>query len=171
MKTMRWMGWLGMAALALLLATGAAQAQLAKSGKFSGTKADHHQGQAFESGDGRWYAIGVGHGVFINSAGNGFLHNVSITCPWAVDINQGKMTGAGPCVTTDADGDRVFMEWRGVRPKPDDWFAGDMDFTGGTGKYKGITGKVTWKSRTVAMRNNGSESEAITLWEGEYRLP
>jgi hypothetical protein len=68
-----------------------------------------------------------------------------------------------------ANGDKIFVRFSGVDTmtkdgKPDT-STGTWSYTGGTGKFKGITGKGTYKGKPDASGNMVSEIE------GEYTLP
>ena len=73
-------------------------------------------------------------GITRNVTGEGPFNNMSVHClmHWTV-INE-KFDGNGSCVETDKDGDQVFTT-----------FDNDAHYlVGGTGKYKGITGKAPY---------------------------
>jgi hypothetical protein len=75
----------------------------------------------------------------------------------------------GYLVSNMANGDKVFVRFSGTETmtkdgKPDT-SVGTWSYTGGTGKFKGITGKGTYKGKADASGNLVSEAE------GEYTLP
>jgi hypothetical protein len=85
----------------------------------------------------------VAAGPTENTAGDKFLDKMLAKCA-AVSVDSGgKKWIDGACALTDADGDVVFstFDTRDLdksQPKMD---CGTHTITGGTGKYKGITGK------------------------------
>ncbi len=135
-------------AAVLLVAAGAAYA-----GEFSGEHSYYYQRTVqmpVAVGDEPTVVAGATKGIFRNNAGDGsFLHGVPVECTqsWANtaawDVAEDDMTatydGMGHCVFTDSDNDQAILWWRGV------WHAGTAveyrwEWTGGTGKYQGITG-------------------------------
>lgn len=173
MKTMRSMGWLGMAALMLLAAATSAQAQMAKSGKFTAQFSWHFEGKNHELGEKYTSWSGQNWGVVINSAGAGFMHNAVGRCDANNVVKDGKEVAAGGCVFWDGDGDSAVIDWNGANDA-DGWTKGTFEWRGGTGKYSGITGKSKFKHRVLSYRGNGGpngEGEGYSLWDGEYRLP
>jgi hypothetical protein len=99
-----------------------------------------------------------------NDAGKGFMHKARVDCTLFNDVNQGRANANGTCVVTDADGDKVFVEWKcaGVMPA----CPGDERFVGGTGKYKGISGIQKFQGNFI-----GTTGAGWSDWKGEYKLP
>ncbi len=78
-----------------------------------------------------------------NTEGGKFLDKMDAKCAVISIESAGKKWMDGGCALTDADGDIVFStfdtrELDAAQPKMD---CGMHTITGGTGKYKGITGK------------------------------
>lgn len=78
-----------------------------------------------------------------NTAGDEFLDNMKAKCAAVSVESAGKKWIDGACALTDADGDVVFSTFDTrdldtAQPKMD---CGTHLVTGGTGKYKGITGR------------------------------
>ena len=162
----------GVAVLVLGLAA-PAEAQLAKSGKFTAQFNWHFQGTNNELGEKYSSAFGQAWGVVNNSAGSGFLHNAGSRCASLNVAKEGKANDAGGCVLWDADGDAVVLDYS-CASDSDGWCKGTFEWTGGTGKYSGISGKTKFRHRAVTYRGTGGpngEGEGYSLWEGEYRLP
>jgi hypothetical protein len=63
-----------------------------------------------------------------------------------------KFTGS--CVETDGEGDKLFLSYEGPE-------SGPVEVLGGTGKYKGITGKGQW--RVADAPGNTASLFAFTL--------
>jgi hypothetical protein len=161
--------------LAILCA--GAQAQMPKSGKASLYYSWHARGQMISLGEGFALNSGSAWGVVINREGSGFLHDTPTSCAAAVKVIAGKAGETGYCASTDADGDRVYMRWNCAYDDKG-WCVGDFDWTDGTGKYKGISGKnkIRYKGFGFRLGEATSDStpfsvEGYSLWEGEYRLP
>jgi hypothetical protein len=165
-------------ALALLFAAGApAQAQLAKSGKFAGTVGWNLRAEIYSLGENYTYIVGSNRGPFLNSAGGGFMHQASQICAWSNDSRNGTEIISGVCTLTDPEGDKAFFNFQRKAPAGDASVPGTFTFTDGTGKYKGIQGKATFRASVVNFRTSPAgdhlyaECEGISLWEGEYKLP
>ncbi len=158
----------------LLVAAGAANA-----GDFSGEHSYHYQRVVqMPVGDDPPVVAGATKGIFRNKAGDGsFLHGVPVECTaswsntaaWDVAEDESTATydGVGHCVFTDSDNDQAILWWHRV------WLAGTevdsrWEWTGGTGKYQGITGSgqikdVLWTEHVQGM-DSGVE-EITGSWE------
>jgi hypothetical protein len=67
-------------------------------------------------------------------------------------------TGSGYCVSFDSDGDAAWT-----------WFKGELDsgtwgFIDGTGKFKGVEGGGTWKTK-----QRSPDGKFINTWEGTWQ--
>jgi len=69
------------------------------------------------------------------------------------------MSGAGTCEAIDLDGDIWWVWWNGAA-------GGDFGFTGGTGKYTGITGGGSWMSDSQY-----ADGKVMNKWEGSWTIP
>ena len=154
-----------------------AQAQMPKSGKYSLYFAWHAIGTMIPLAEGFVVSSGSTWGVLINRDGGGFLHDTPTSCGAAVKGVGGAFTETGFCASTDGDGDRVYMRWL-CSYDAKGWCVGEFDWTDGTGKYKGISGrnKIRYKGfgfRPGEATQNGTPFavEGYSVWEGEYRLP
>jgi hypothetical protein len=153
-----------LAVAALCLSSPASAADLPKSGTYSAHYGWAFSGDVQELGANRTVYAGVVAGVIFNDAGEGFLHKARVDCPIFNDVNQGRANANGSCVVTDADGDKVFMEWKCTGTMPA--CPGDERFVGGTGKYTGISGSSTFQGNFIAATGAGWSD-----WKGEYKLP
>ena len=68
-------------------------------------------------------------------------------------------SGGGYCVSFDADGDTAWMWWRG------DLNGGTWGFTEGTGKFKGVEGSGTWKTK-----QRWADGKFVDTWEGTWQM-
>ena len=153
--------------IAILLFLGAStEAQLPKQGRYSGKFGWWATGTAHEVEKNHIFWVGEFNGTFFNNAGSGFLDRSSVICPGVNDIRDGvSLAYHGYCVVTDRDGDRAVLAWSGGQT-PAGKFGGEFQWTGGTGKYAGITGKNTFLGFA-----NLPTSQGYALWEGEWQLP
>jgi hypothetical protein len=108
-----------------------------------------------------------------NTKGEAFLDKMQAKCA-AVSVESGdKKWIDGACALTDADGDVVFstFDTRDLDKSQPEMDCGTHIVTGGTGKYKGITGKEPFACITVdtpAGEPEGSFAIDIphnTTWE------
>lgn len=84
-------------------------------------------------------------------------------CTILNDVHKGRANANGTCVVTDADGDKIFVEWKcaGVMPA----CPGTERFVGGTGKYTGISGNQKFQGNFI-----GDAGAGWSDWKGEYKL-
>jgi len=99
------------------------------------------QGQIFQSGESRVTFVGSFSGIVYVEQDQGPVAAGFMACPTVIDINtkDGKERGDGRCTFTAKDGAQLFADFtcRGVRMVG---CHGDFTFTGGTERFKGITG-------------------------------
>jgi hypothetical protein len=99
------------------------------------------KGQIFQSGENRLTFVGSFSGIVYVEQDQGPVAAGFMACPMVLDINtkDGKQRGDGRCTFTAKDGAQLFADFscRGVRMVG---CHGDFTFTGGTDRFKGITG-------------------------------
>jgi hypothetical protein len=103
-------------------------------------------------------AIAEFTGITRNVKGDGPFHNMSVHCLMHWTVIADKWDGSGSCVETDQNGDNILTT-----------FDADAHYiVGGTGKYKGITGKAPYSSvdlkDTVGGRNAWVVNHKVS-WE------
>jgi hypothetical protein len=155
------------AGLSLLSAT-PLQAQIPKQGKVAWRHAYFATLQRFEFGKDK-LIIADAKGVGTTKTGEGLGHNISTSCIVVTDTGAGMSSGY--CTFTDLDGDQTFIKFErsaaiGVASdKPGKW-----QYTGGTGKYTGISGSGTYVPTYLKASTPGTVQGYSDL-EGEYKLP
>jgi hypothetical protein len=87
------------------------------------------------------YGGGLFYGVTFNDAGSGPLHNGAGICNYALELMSGAGPVEGSCTWSDSDGDKIFTNYTG-KLAASGAFSGMNQITGGTGKFRGIQGKV-----------------------------
>jgi hypothetical protein len=99
-----------------------------------------------------------------NNEGRAFMHKARVDCTIFIDVNKGHAKANGTCVVTDADRDKVFVEWNcaGVIPA----CSGIERSAGGTDGYIGIS--VDQKFQGNLMGDTGAGGSDCS---GEYKLP
>ena len=137
-------------------------------------------GYVFPIGNDRVYMVAVFTGTIFVEDAKGALHTGSIVCPATVegDLNTMTKKGKGHCIITNDDGDRVYAEYtcqgdmEGCR--------GPFTLTGGTGRFKGITGEGEMISRIQArdilivegFESAHQQGEGIAIWPKlTYSIP
>jgi hypothetical protein len=126
-------------------------------------------GKAHELEKGHVYWVGEFSGTFFNDKGAGSLfHENGVKCPGFLDndTNSKKSKAAGYCIISDADGDQAYLVWQAEGDTVTN--PGTFEYTGGTGKYKGVSGKntfvgipkINWKDGTVSGYATWNRSEA-----------
>jgi hypothetical protein len=116
-------------------------------------------GKAYQAEKGHVYWVGEQSGIFSNDKGKGSLFDLAgIKCPGFVDLdfNNKKAKGNGSCIISDATGDQAFLSWQAEGDPVN--FHGTFEYTGGTGKYKGITGHNTYTGRVQVNWPDGTSS-------------
>lgn len=109
-------------------------------------------------------------GVATNDAGQGFFHNTSGRCIGGLDVVKGEFDNeAGACLWVDRDGDQVFLRYAGAGR------AGvpaklKFTYTGGTGKYAGLTGGGE-TTRTPLRPTMEGTTYSHTKGTYTYKLP
>jgi hypothetical protein len=138
------------------------------------------RGQIFETGPTRATFVGSFTGMVFVETEKGPLDAGFMVCPAIVDIDlsDGSQQGKGRCTITGKDGERAYAEvsCKGVHLVGCD---GDFTFTGGTGRFEGITGggPVTIRSglhEAAAGAGNIVQESAggIIVWPKlTYKLP
>jgi hypothetical protein len=77
------------------------------------------------------------HAIVRTKDGAKAFDNLAMQCLEDSTARKSGYKFTGSCVETDADGDKLFLTYEGPE-------SGPVDVLGGTGKYKGLTGKGQW---------------------------
>jgi hypothetical protein len=100
-------------------------------------------------------------GAVFNDEGKPFLDKARYQ---VVAVNDAGVLRVGYNTFTDADGAKVFAKYSVTESKPPEHH-GTLEFTGGTGKYEGITGSGTFRIVYISDRVGWDELSA------EYTIP
>lgn len=122
-------------------------------------------GKAFEIEKGHFYWVGEFSGTFFNDKGAGMFHLAGVKCPawYDADFNNAKSKAGGYCIVTDLDGDQAYLTWVNAgTPGPGGRGPGTFTYTGGTGKYKGLSGDNTFVGVTQVNWADGTSSGYAT---------
>ncbi len=162
---------LGSALMLSWAASANADDKLPKSGSFkthNTNSPDNHLGKFTDT---RSVGSGTLWTVHFNDAGSGLLHLATQFCAYLFDYENGAWTDEGRCVSTDADGDKIFRVFKGKGVDKEgndvDVERGDGTLTGGTGKFAGIQGTATYYCKEV---HSSPEINACSeVWN--YKFP
>ena len=111
--------------------------------------------------DGNMLARTISHGFIWTNEENMVGGNGSLECFGSNTLSPegDQLDGSGTCEGLDADGDVWWVWWSGG-------IEGNFSFTGGTGKYTGISGGGTWKAQLQYP-----DGKAMNEWEGTWTIP
>ena len=144
---------------------GVLQRQLAKQGEYTGRFGWYSVGKTFEIEKDHVFFTGEFSGAFFNDAGKGFLHQTSVICPGINDVRKDiSLDARGYCIVTDRDGDKAFLVWQATNPTKPGEVPGTFQWTGGTGKYTGLTGDNTFTGFLLPS------SSGYSVWKGKWQL-
>jgi len=149
------------AATAVIGLAGAATAQ---DWKITGEFGWFAVGKAYQIEEGHYYWVGEFSGTLFNDKGEGSLfHHAGMKCPAYndLDFNNKKETAAGYCVITDSDGDSAYFNWQCEGDTV--LCPGTFSYTGGTGKYQGISGDYTFVGPPQIDWADGTSSGYTTI--------
>ena len=144
--------------LVLILSFGiTAEAQLAKSGKFSGTFMGAAKPVAMHMlGEAPVLILIEMFGGKTNDAGSGIFHMNSFKCTFSNEVVQmPKTEGNGYCTFHDADGDAISMRSSETGSLVGGSI-GTNSIVHGTGKYKGITGSGSYTATPLPESQPGT---------------
>jgi len=124
-------------------------------------------GKGYEMEKGHYFWVGEFSGTFFNDKGEGStFHRAGVKCPgWLdMDFNTKRSQGGGTCIITELDGSQAFLTWRNSgAPGPGGRGPGTFEYTGGSGKYKSITGSNTFVGVTQVNWQDGTAS-GYAIW-------
>lgn len=112
-------------------------------------------GKVYQLEEGHAYWVGEFTGTFFNDKGEGSpLHQAGLKCPGFqdLDFNSKKGRAEGYCTANDTAGDQAYLVWK-CAGEPGGLCKGSFDYTGGTGKYKGISGSNTFTGFTLSWKD------------------
>ena len=113
--------------------------------------------------------VAQGHGknlgISFNDKGSGPLHRGPSDCFYTFSAAKDPVRAKGYCTFGDLDGDRIFTEFSGAF-NAEGYEQGTHDVDGGTGKYAGIQGTMTFKCKYA-----GTNGELECVQRLDYRRP
>lgn len=165
----------------LLLAATPIPVSVAEEGTVRATSAWVAEGRYFEVQEEQALFVGAFAGVMYVETRQDAMDAAQIVCPGMIEISlkDGTQSGEGRCIITARDGARVYAMWRCAG----EHFAGctgTFTLTGGTGRFKGITGHSAFEVRSqigelVARPKEESVRGAaagVAVWPAlTYKIP
>jgi len=137
---------------------------LPKSGSVSVHSGYWAVGEAVTVADKHVQGHGNNRGITFNDTGSGPLHLGPTDCFYTFSTAFDRTKVKGYCTFGDTDGDRIFTDFAGAI-QSDGYVQGKHDVDGGTGKYSGIQGTMTFK-----CKYSGSNGELECIQRLDYRL-
>ena len=118
-------------------------------------------GKAHQIEEGHFYWVGEFSGTFFSDEGaSGLFHLAGVKCPayYDLDLNKDRAKAGGYCIITDVDGDQAYVTWKNATRStaPGSPGPGTFEYTGGTGKYLGISGKNRFSGITQVNWADGT---------------
>lgn len=159
------MAWRSSAALAFGLLVLSATAWAGESGKWRGlgvlvdTTVDT---VSVADQENHLLMLGQSDGVVFNDTGDAFLHNARYQVGWMYDT-AGMVSGGYKTFTLDEQS-KVFGKYE-VTEATGAVLKGTWEFTGGTGKFEGITGQGNFTYTGIA------DGVGWDVLEGSYEIP
>jgi hypothetical protein len=153
----------------MLVATGHVHAE---DYKVNGQLAIVGTGKSLELDKGHTAWHGETHATFFSSQGeDGMFDKVSTKCMDAgeTDLNNKKVVGSGFCVQGNDEENQAWFKWscEGVPGQP---CTGKNEYIGGTGKYRGIRGTVTFVGHPIRNWGDGMTTR-WSSWSGQVTIP
>ena len=108
--------------------------------------------------------------VYLNDAGAGFFHDVTGRCIGMGSGDDNATHNPGHCTYIDADGDLIYSTFDVNRSGKDQPNHGTKMYTGGTGKYLGLTGTAQY---TITSLKTLDKDVPVTLKgqvQGRYKI-
>ena len=138
------------------------------------------EGMLFQLEDQNVYFVGGYVGVMVVGNDKEALNAATMVCPATIETNLETLvqSGHGRCILTDKDDNKVFAKWTCYGTLSH--CKGAFTFTGGTGKFEGISGinEFFVKTDVLAFQQTGEPGMVKKAGAGEavwpeitYQLP
>lgn len=148
----------------MLVSTAARPAELAQEGNFKATfYLTDEPSTPLPTADGETAYTIEQSAVYTNDAGHGFLHDVTGRCVGVGASGADTFNSGGYCTFVDGDGDMIFSVFHVARKGHQ--IEGTQGYTGGTGRYAGLTGGGQY----TLVRLRLLDKERKSMWEGHIR--
>lgn len=139
------------------------------------------EGQLYRVKENHALFVGTFEGLLFAKNKQGQLDGIKMVCPGLIemDLANGKESGAGRCIFTSRNADRIYAKWncagellQGCR--------GDFELLGGTGRFENITGNSAFEIRSDVAEYVPKMTESsldvtargVTVWPAlTYKIP
>lgn len=122
-------------------------------------------GESMKVGENASQGHGTNRGITFNDNGSGPFHLGPTDCFYTFSTIAERTRVQGYCTFGDPDGDRVYTDFKGGFVA-DGYVEGTHVVDGGSGKYAGIQGSMTFKCKYA-----GTNGEFQCVQRLDYKLP
>jgi hypothetical protein len=122
-------------------------------------------GKAYQIEKGHVYFVGEFSGTFFNDKGKDSLFDkAGVKCPAFndLDLNNKKGKAGGYYTISDATGDQAYLSWKCDGDTAH--CTGTFEYTGGTGKFSGISGSNNTFSATTEVNWQDGTATGFATW-------
>jgi|TARA_B110000438_G_C15761704_1_gene627605 hypothetical protein len=126
----------------------------------------HAYGKYIQMGEKMGFWRGEFSGSFDSDDGEGGLfHKASMRCPGSNTMNfeTGTTSAQGVCLIKDMDGDEAYVTWV-VKGKLGQANPGSFTYSGGTGKYEGMSGDGGTIIGHIVTNWTDGDASGYALW-------
>jgi hypothetical protein len=105
--------------------------------------------------------------------GDPLVDHLTWHCMGTFNVLAGKSAVNDHCIVTDPDGDQIMSDiWSDPQPFPSKTGTGKGTFTGGTSKFTGITGSISYVTHSGEYKLTADNTYVQPGDnEGSYKLP
>ena len=138
------------------------------------------EGSFYQSGPSQATFAGVLSGALVVQGSDGSLDIGQINCPGMLEVNEDdwSQAGRGNCVIVTADAERIYGKFE-CAGTYQDGCVGKFTFTGGSGRYSGISGdgaiqfvNALPQRSAIAGADVSQRAVGLARWPAlTYRLP
>jgi hypothetical protein len=166
---------------ALVCITLAGAAYAAEEGTARATASWLAKGRYFQVQEDLALFVGAFAGSLYVETKQGAMDAAQLLCPGMIEINlnDGTQSGEGRCLITARDGAKVYAVWR-CAGEHGSGCAGTFTLSGGTGRFKGITGQSDFEVRselaelasTAGEQSIEGTASGVAVWPAlTYKIP
>jgi hypothetical protein len=171
--------WLIVSTLLCVPLAGATYA--AEEGTVRATSSWIAEGRYFQVQEELALFVGAFAGVMYVETKQGAMDAAQLLCPGMIEINlnDGQQSGEGRCLITARDSAKVYAIWR-CAGEHLSGCTGTFTLSGGTGRFKGITGHSAFEVRseiaelaaTAGEQSVAGTASGVAVWPAlTYKIP
>jgi hypothetical protein len=133
------------------------------------------EGRVFRIGTDTMLFLGAFKGIIYVETSEGKLNEGFVRCPATqkLDLKSQTTSGSGHCMITASEGDTVYADWTCRGKLGGGGCNGDFILTGGSGKFKGITGasKLIVRTPLNVLAEGMASGSVLRIASGLAILP